>query len=69
MAFSFQIDPFLDNGRILYIWKHQKHLWFSSVFRSYRMETLARIGVRNLQKSVDKCFISKEVDIIFLSIL
>ena len=39
-----RISPFLANVSILYPLERPKHLWFSSVFRGYKLRTLARNG-------------------------
>ena len=36
------VNPFLANVPILHPLKTQEKLWFSSVFRGYRMRTLAK---------------------------
>ena len=42
---KFQINPILANVPILYPLKRPENLWFSSVFREYKMGTLARNGL------------------------
>ena len=37
-------DPFMANIAILYPLKTPENLWFSGVFRGYKMGTLARNG-------------------------
>ena len=40
------IKPFLANVSILYPLKTPENLWFSGVFREYKMETLPISGLR-----------------------
>ena len=39
------LNPFLANVPILYHLKTPENLWFSGVFREYKMRTLARNGL------------------------
>ena len=41
------LNPFLANVPILYPLKTPENLWFSEVFRGYKMGTLARNGLRS----------------------
>ena len=46
---SYFLNPFLANVSILYPLKTPENLWFSGVFRGYKMGTLARNGLRALK--------------------
>ena len=39
------VNPFLANVPILYPLKTPENLWFSGVFKGYKMGTLARYGL------------------------
>ena len=79
LKFICKDNPFLANVPILYPLKTPENLWFSSVFRGYKMGTLARNGFKksiiaylninsirnNFDFLVDK--IEKNVDIKMIS--
>ena len=44
--YNLLINPFLANVPILYHLKTPENLWFSGVFRGYKMGTLARNGLK-----------------------
>ena len=46
------INPFMANVPVLYTLKTPENLWFSGVFREYKMEILARIGLTDFMPLV-----------------
>ena len=46
--FDLMFNPFLVNVPILYPLKTPENLWFSGVFRGYKMGTLERNGLTHL---------------------
>ena len=49
-AILMAINPFLANFPILYPLKTPENLWFSGVFREYKMGTLARNRLKRCSK-------------------
>ena len=51
------LNPFLANVPILYPLKPPENLWFSGVFRGYKMGTLARNGLSKSKGTKLKMFV------------